>query len=95
MGMCGCVRPSNRITSSIVIDTTLTATTIIQFLKSRSTIRTVDFSMSTAAPQFFPNAHDITMINPVISNYQYLGGASANLDYAITCSGALQSAIVQ
>jgi hypothetical protein len=54
--------------------TTLTTTTIIQFSKSRSTIRTVDLTMSTAAPQFFPNAHDITMINPVISNYQYVGG---------------------
>jgi hypothetical protein len=57
----------------IVIDTTLTATTIIQLLKSRSTIRTVDLTMSTA-PQFFTNAHDFTMINPVISNYQYVGG---------------------
>jgi hypothetical protein len=58
----------------IVIDTTLTATTIIQLLKSRSAIRTVNLTMSTAVPQFFANAHDITMINPVISNYQYVGG---------------------
>ena len=53
---------------------TQTATTIIQFLKSHSAIRTVDLTMSTAAPQFFPNAHDITMHNPIISNYQYIGG---------------------
>jgi hypothetical protein len=50
---------------------TLTATTIIQ-KKSRSGIRTVNLTMSTAA-QFFTNAHDFTMINPVIQNYEYHG----------------------
>jgi len=67
---------SNRfVIVSIRSVTTLTATTTIHFLKSRSAIRTVDFTMSTA-PQFFTNSHDITMINPIISNYQYqyLGG---------------------
>ena len=65
---------SNRIRFIVVIDTTPTPTTTIQFLKSRSTIRTVNLTMSSTAPQFFTNAHDITMINPVISNYQYVGG---------------------
>jgi hypothetical protein len=78
--MCGHVWLSNRITNLIefVIVSyrfviTLTATTIIQFLKSHSAIRTVNPTMSTAAPQFFTGAHDFTMHNPVISNYQ-LGG---------------------
>jgi len=78
MDRCGCVTPPHHECDRFVIVshrfiTTLTATTIIQFLKSRSAIRIVNLIMSTA-PQFFTNSHDITMINPVISSYQYLGG---------------------
>jgi len=74
---CGYVTSHHECNRFVIVSyrsvTTLTATTTIQFLKSHSAIRTVDFTMSTA-PQFFTNSHDITMINPVISNYQYLGG---------------------
>jgi hypothetical protein len=77
MDRCGYVTPHHEFDRFMIVSyrfvTTLTATTIIQFLKSRS-IRTVDLTMSTAGPQFFTNAQDITMINPVFSNYQYLGG---------------------
>jgi len=41
---------------------------------SRSAIRIVNLTISTAAPHFFPNAHDFSMNNLVTFNYQYLGG---------------------
>jgi hypothetical protein len=78
MWSCVVVKPHHEFDRLMIVSyrfiITLTATTIIQFLKSHSAIRTVNPTMSTAAPQFFTGAHDITMHNPIISNYQYVGG---------------------